>query len=399
MIPAMKHPRWYASLAFALSIGAALSPAHARSTFLDPNSATGTSAAVVVDPAPLAHTAQFLPVDEQGGIVAKGDVRAQTERVLARLDAALRKADSSLADAVKLNICVARSALTAEVTGVLARRFAGEAKPAVTIVAGALAHPDALVSIDAVAVSRSRSDSATPRHIVGTKRRFSAVTILPPTGVLYVAGLADKSDLAEATKVTLGKIVTAAEFVGLKRRDIVQLKAFLQPMTKVDVVERAVAEFFAGETVPAIVYVDWISTGVPIEIEAIVAAPADKADRSVTYHSPPGMPGSPVYSRLARIHSGARIYVSGLYGTSETSADVKDIFGQLDALLARAGSDRTHLAKATYYYSAAESNSRLDAFRPSYFDRATPPAASKARVPEVGLPGKGITIDLIGAAK
>jgi enamine deaminase RidA (YjgF/YER057c/UK114 family) len=179
----------------------------------------------------------------------------------------------------------------------------------------------------------------------------------------------------------------------------VQLKAFMQPMDEVSVAQGAITEFFEGAMVPPMVFVHWTNPGAPIEIEAIVAAPASQAGRSITHLTPPGSRASPVFSRLARIHSGRRIYISGLYGTSEARVDVADIFQRLDAILARTGSSREHLVKATYYYSDPESNARLDAFRPKYYQPTSAPAASKARVPHVGLPGKGIMIDLIAGTK
>ena len=373
--------------------------AAARVDHLDPNPATGASLAVVVDPVPLAHTAQFLPVDDRGEIIARGDVRRQTEAVLVRLDAALKTANSSLAEAVKLNISVARPELSAAVSAVLAQRFPGNAKPAVAFVGGTLPHPDALVAIDAVAVSRARTTGAAPVHYPGANPRRSAVSVLPPTGVVYVAGLADKSELGPATTVTLDKIVSAITHLGLQRRDIVQLKAFLRPMSRVQEAERAIAEFFGSDVGPPVVYVEWISPGTPIEIEAVVAAPTSPAERSVTYHTPPDTTRSPVYSRLARLHHGRRIYVSGLIGTSSAENDVTDIYRQLDDIITRTGSSREHLLKATYYFSDPKSNARLDAFRPGYYNKDTPPAASKAQVSHVGRPERGITIDMIAGMK
>ena len=50
------------------------------------------------------------------------------------------EAGSSLDQAVKVNVYVRRAPLVSEVQKALAKRFAGEAKPAVTFVEGILAH-------------------------------------------------------------------------------------------------------------------------------------------------------------------------------------------------------------------------------------------------------------------
>lgn len=363
---------------------------------IEPNKATGSSKAVVVDgDLDLAHTAQFFPLNKQGEVVHKGDVRKQTEVVLATLGA--KVGGAKLDRVVRLNVYVARSELAAAVSEVLAKEFSGETKPAVTFVGGDLLYPEALVAMDAVAISTVQSPS--PMHFHEKGSRFSYLTVLPQGGAVYVAGLAGKGDLASATRETMGKIQDAISHLGLEKHQIVQLKAFVTPITQADVVKGEIEKFFGKASVPPIIYVDWISSGVPVEIEAIVSAPASVSEKTVTYHTPPGTSASPVYSRLARIHSGKRIYLSSLYGKREPAKDVMDIYEQLDEILAKTGSSRDHLVKATYYFSDPQSNGRLDAFRPKYYSPKTPPAASKAKVKDVGQEGKGIVIDMIGVTK
>lgn len=376
-----------------------MSSVEAKIECIEPSASTGSSKAVIVDAGSLAHTAQLLPMDKQGVIVGKGNVARQAEQVLANLEGTLKRGKSGLGQVVKLNVYVARAELSEAVSQVLAKQFDGKVKPAVTFVGGDLMHPDALVAMDAVAVSKFATKNSSPMLLPGKTSRFSDVAILPSSGVVYVAGLAGKEDLASATRETMGKIEQAVAHLGLKRSDIVQLKAFVMPMSQVEVVKNEIARSFGEETVPPIVYVDWISSTVPVEIEAIVAAPATPSATTITYHTPEGTSASPVYSRLARVHSGKRIYISGLYGHSDEEQDVKEIYYKLDELLARTGSSRDHLAKATYYFSDPKSNGRLDAFRPKYYNPKTPPAASKARVKDVGQVGRGIAVDFIGVTK
>lgn len=366
---------------------------------IEPNDSTGSSKAVVVDAEPLAHTAQFLPINKRGELVGEGDIRKQSEQVLSNLQDALKKAKSGMNQVVRLNVSVKRSELSAEVSKVLAEQFSGNKQPAVTFVGGDLTHADALVAMDAVAVSKVKTRDSSPVHFAEKNSRSSQVTVLPSAGVVYVAGLAGKSDLASATKETMTKIQDAIAHLGLKRGDIVQLKAFLLPMSEAEVVKSEIEKFFGEDTVPPIIYVDWTSPSVPVEIEAIVAAPATKSTDTISFHTPPGISASPVYSRLGRVHGGKRIYTSGLYGLSEPEQDVNDIYEQLDQLLLKTGSSRDHMAKATYYFSDPQSNARLDAFRPKYYSPETPPTASKARVKEVGKVGRGISIDIIAVTK
>ena len=77
-----------------------------------------------------------------------------------------------------------------------------------------------------------------------------------------------------------------------------------------------------------------------------------------------------------RINHGKRLSTSGLTGSGKDgAAEVKDVFGKLDALLKRHGSDFKHLAKATYYVSTEAVSKALNELRPNYYDPQRPPAA------------------------
>src|SRR5688572_5451758 len=71
---------------------------------IGPSEATGSSQAVVVGEAPLAHTTQLLPLDKKGGLVGKGDINRQVSQVMDNMALALKAADSKLANVVKINI-------------------------------------------------------------------------------------------------------------------------------------------------------------------------------------------------------------------------------------------------------------------------------------------------------
>jgi enamine deaminase RidA (YjgF/YER057c/UK114 family) len=114
---------------------------------------TGTSAAVKVGNGPLLHTAQILALDGRGRLAGKGDAAAQVEQVMGNLAAILEEARSGFDRVVKVNAYVRGPEVAAAVKKALVRRFPGEAKPAVSFVACALAHPDALVALDVVAVA------------------------------------------------------------------------------------------------------------------------------------------------------------------------------------------------------------------------------------------------------
>jgi enamine deaminase RidA (YjgF/YER057c/UK114 family) len=354
--------------------------AEADIKYVEPSDVTGTSMAVVVGPAHLAHTAQLLPLDKDGRIVGKGEAAEQAAQVLDNLAAVLREVESGLHK-------------------VFTRRFRGKAKPAVSFVVGKLAHPDALVSMDAVAVTERDPRGEVKRvrcAALAGAMGGSHVAVLPKGGKVYVAGQAEKGDLAEATRKTLESLRATLKHLELNDAHVVQLKAFLRPMSAVGEVEKEMAKFFGKQTVPPLVFVEWDST-LPIEIELIAAGGKDKAKEAIEYLTPPGMSASPIYSRVARVHHEQTIYLAGLYGTKAKAADeqIEEIFATLKGLLEKTGSDFRHLVKATYYVSNDDASRKLNELRPRYYDPKRPPAASKALVAGVGVEGKSITLDMI----
>jgi len=366
---------------------------------IDPNPDTGTAAAVVVENVPLVHTAQFLPLDAQGKIVGKGDAAAQIERVLANLSAALAESRSSLDRVVKVNVSVKGPEMVAEVHKAFGKQFPAAARPAVSFVAGALPHPDALVAFDAVATTSLDLPDDVKHFSSGKLHRStgSHAAILPPGARVYVSGQAEKGkDLAEATQRTMESLRATLKFLELNDTHVVQLKAFLHPMAKVDNARAEIAKSFGDRPVPPLVFVEW-NLALPIEIELIAAAGKERKGEVIEYLTPPEVKASPVYSRVARINRGPSIYVSGLYGSKakNAEAEIEEIFTGLEKLLTKTGSDLRHMAKATYYVSTDEASKMLNDLRPRYYDPKRPPAASKAGVPGVGVEGKTITLDMI----
>ena len=99
----------------------------------------------------------MLPVDAAGELVGGGDVIRQSEQVLDNIGAVLRSAGASFDDVVRVGVYV-RDMADRERINTVRRRYFGDARPASTLVeVSALAHPGALVEIEAVALL-SRQD-------------------------------------------------------------------------------------------------------------------------------------------------------------------------------------------------------------------------------------------------
>jgi enamine deaminase RidA (YjgF/YER057c/UK114 family) len=347
-------------------------------------------AAVIVDDVPLIHTAQLLPLDDAGRVVALGDAGRQLDKLLDNLRSALRAAGSDLAQTAKLNLYVAREDLGPVVLKLLGERWPDPARPAVSLVVTSLPSPAALVALDAIAARPAPLAADAVMH-------STQAAVLPAGSRLYVSGQAERGTLREATGKTLESLSATLQHCGRSDRDIVQLKCFLQPMQSVAEVQDEIARYFRDQAVPPVSYVEWRMPG-PIEIELVAWGGPAQADAAqpLEFITPPGMTASPLYCRVVRIGRGGTIYFADLHGPQQAAGEeqLQVAFDSLRGLLAKSGSDLTHLVKATYYVTDDEIARAHNAIRPRYYDPARPPAASKAIVAGTGRGGRYV-MDMI----
>ncbi|MGC3969897.1 MAG: RidA family protein [Pirellulales bacterium] len=359
---------------------------------IEGNLQTGAAKAVVVGDVPLIHTEQVF-AKREGSDGDRSVVIAAVEQALERR---LSTIGSSLDDAVRLHFYVASDTWVSLIEDRLAKRFSGGFQPAVTFVTGNLAEAGALVAADCVAVSREAVD-------LGQVGRFDGGAILPPGDKLYVSGDAKPGDITMATRETLKSLENTLRFAKLDWSHVVQLKTFLQPIDQAGAVRAAMLEFLGDRKLPPLVFVEWRSPSLPLEIELIATVPPEHGNRGtaeVEYLTPPEMKASPVFSRAARMRSPAMLYTSGLYGDSagDSPTRVRGILREVDRLTKLAGSSMQQLAKATYYVSAEEESTDLGKIRPEFYRPDSPPAASKAMVSSVGREGQRLCVDMIAAA-
>lgn len=346
---------------------------------------------------PLLWTSQILPKPDSGETLA-----LQLANCAQQLQTLLATNQSSSQQIVRLQLCCSSAADIGAAFELLPGLFPVNQRPAVSAVVTVLPG-DALVALDATALC-----AATSKQV----QVSDGIALLPEGKRLFVAGQAESADnLAEATRKTLQSLQRTLQFLGRTEADIVQLKAFVQPMADAAKVQEEVARFYTGRSTPPLVLVEWKSSAnVPIEIELVAwGGPAEASSPAIEYLTPPFMTASPVYSRIARTSHPSLIFTGGLQHSVESSAEtaavggpaesaaaeVTGIFSQLSDVLKSAGSDLEHLAKATYYVSGEPVSLSLNQLRPRYYNPARPPAASKAMVQAVGPSPLTLSIDMI----
>jgi enamine deaminase RidA (YjgF/YER057c/UK114 family) len=271
--------------------------------------------------------------------------------------------------------------------------------PVITELKANQPHPDVVIALDAVAVGRDVKNVELIQHDRIKPFGGTAAAILPAGPRAYVAGQAEKgASPAEATRKTLESLRNTLKFMGLDDSYVVQCKSFVTPMSARDEVVKEFENHFGKGKVPPLVFVEWKSN-LPIEIELIAHAPSPKrkAWDEIDYLTPPGMTASPVYSRVARVHSEKTIYLGSFTSPlkGDGKAQVEATFAHLKKLLDMTDSDFRHLVKATYYVSDDDCSKHLNELRPNYYDPRRPPSASKAMIANVGDAQRGLAIDMI----
>lgn len=114
----------------------------------------GYAYAAVTSPASLVFTAGACPLDDDGAVVAPGDVAAQTARTMDNLVAALAASGCSLTDVAKSTVYVATSDRDDLVDAwhVVRAAFGDHDAPSTLLGVSLLGYPDQLVEIEVVAV-------------------------------------------------------------------------------------------------------------------------------------------------------------------------------------------------------------------------------------------------------
>ena len=346
---------------------------------------SGTAWSVRVPDGALVFTGQIAAAD------SAGDARAQADKALQALDAVLVEAGSDRTRVVRLNAYVADDRSIVGVQAAVAARF-GDAPPAFTLVRTPLSAAGAVVAFEAVAAT-SRAPSAVEVH-------GATAAVLPAGGKIFTSGQVVKgADLASSVKLTMAGLHRSVAHLGLKKSDIVQVKAFITPFADHAAAAREVAASFDGAPVPPTVLLEWVSD-LFTEIEVVVSArslPAH-APAPITYDWFPWLTKSPRFSHVGLVTAGTPlIFIGAIEGGDSVGArsQMKTIFERLGSVLFDAGSSYRMLAKATYYLADPQARALLGDIRAVYYDPARPPAASVLDVNGLGLAGRTAMLDIV----
>ena len=379
-------------------------PAEPSVRYVPLDAPAGMAQAVIVEGFPLVHTRQLLPLDGEGKLVGEGSAEQQIGQVLMNLETVLGAAGSGLTKLVRLNV-YADSPQTAHlVREQLSQRLGGEVRPAITAVVTPLPDPQALVAVDAVAMTSEQGDSVALQRCAGVAgdNECADASVVPRGGLVYLSGHPVKAPIAEAAGKSITALLAIVDQLKLQRSQVLQLRVFVESATAAGEVLAEVKRLFPGQLAPPVTFVQWIASA-PVEIEMIAQLPltGGKPAETVRFYTPPDVKPSPTFSRVALVQTDRQVYISGLSARTpgDGEAQVRDVFEQLKAILGETGSDMRHMVKAMYYVSDKDASTMLDKLRPEFYDPQRPPAASKVTVSGIAQVDRTLTIDMIAVGR
>ena len=132
---------------------------HPPSLFVAKHDGTPVFAQVVAVDGPmrLVHTAGQVSMDAAGNVIGRGDVRAQYIQIMENLTHCLAAVGGSLSDIIKTTAFVVDINDYRKVGDLRAKYFGPHPPASSTVQVSALANPDFLVEIEAVAALEARA--------------------------------------------------------------------------------------------------------------------------------------------------------------------------------------------------------------------------------------------------
>jgi reactive intermediate/imine deaminase len=272
-----------------------------------------------------------LAQDASGAIVGKGDVAAQTRRVLERMDEVLKAAGTSLDRVVSVTVFLKSAADFQAMNGVY-RSFWAKDPPTRTTVIADFVLPDAMVEMSMIAVPPGAERTIV--HPDGWMRSPNPYSYAIRSGdTLFLSGLVPRNgrdntavsgDITVQTRAVMHNAEELLKAAGMSFANVVSTRVYLTDTANFQAMNGVYGSFFP-ERPPARATVKAGLAGSQFLVEMTMTA--SSAARQQVGPPRAGVPLS------AGIRAGGRLYLSGVLGnTPQTKGDVA---GQTREVLAR----------------------------------------------------------------
>ncbi len=331
------------------------------------------------------YIAGALATDASGNVI-KGDIQAQTKRLLDSMGQLVKTAGSSLAQVASVNVYL-KHASDFQAMNDVYRRYWPKDPPARTTVQANLVRPDALIEISMVAIpARGERKVILPAGWAPSASAFSYGVLSGDT--LFLSGLVARNgrdnavvagDIQVQTRAVLdnaGEILRAA---GMEHADVVASRVFLADVADFQNMNAAYRPYFPQKP-PARATVRSPLMDPQFLVEITLTAVRGPHEVLVT-PGPDGAPGQANPNFSSAVRAGNRLYVAGMMGNTETNrndtkAQTGETLARVGRTLKAAGFDWRHVADGIVYITdvnnfAAMNESYREVFAADFPARAT----------------------------
>ncbi|MDO8490612.1 MAG: RidA family protein [Dehalococcoidia bacterium] len=344
--------------------------------------------------------------DDKGKVVGRGDIAAQTEQVMQNLKQAVELTGGALSDVVKLTTFITNPAYTPAVLAARSRYFPQDPPASTLLAVNALALPELLVEIEAVAVlSPKVRHHFNPASPPGQRPSYSQA--VQADDVLYVSGqvafgpdrrIVGPGDLLAQAEQTLANVAGALSLAGADIRRVAMVRNFLiNPLLFPPFLETYRKHFRSPYPANTTVMVSALAfPELMVETEAIVSLSKD-----VEFIEPSWTGKPQEYTMATRI--GNTLYVSGqvgrdrqgnLAGPGNIAAQVEQAFVNMGIVLNEAGVGYKDVLKLTAFLTNPALFPQYAEGRQKYFPQ-DPPASTTAVVPALARPDFLVEVEAI----
>ena len=396
------------SAALVLSIGAvAVTAAQSGRQVINPDASRPFSAGVRAGN--LVYVAGTVGTDAKG-VVAKGDVKAQTKQTLENIDAVLKKGGSSLARAASITVYMRNAGDFAGMNEAYATMWAKDPPARTTVVVDqAFANADALVEIAAVGIANGAERTVV--HPADWVRSPAPYNYGIKSGdTLFLSGLVSrngkdntnvKGDITAQTKTVLDNGAAILKQAGMSFADVVASRVYITDQANFQAMNAAYRPYFTATSMPARATVKTALTSPDYLVEIAMVAVKDASRKAVATPNADGsMPAPSANANLsAAIQVGNRLYLSGITGnTSSNQGDAKaqttEALTRIERTMKAAGFDWSNVADSTVYLADMSNYQPMNG---AYRDKLMKDFPARATV-GTGLMGSGAAVEIMMVA-
>jgi len=293
-----------------------------------------------------------------GTLGSGGDVKAQTKQVLDNINATLKSAGSSLANAASMTVYLRNQSDFAAMNEVY-RTYWTKDPPARTTVMVPLLN-EGLVEISAVAVpDGGERVVVNPSDWMVSPNPYSYG--IKSANTLFLAGLVSRSgkdnsaikgDMAAQTKTVMDNGAAVLKAAGMTLADVVSSRIYITDSAAFQDMNTVYRTYFPTDP-PARATVKTLLTSADYIVEVTMVA-VKGAKTAITTPTEDGKPGTKNPNLSSAIRVGNRLYVSGILGnTPANKGDVKaqaaETLVRVGRTLKAAGFDWSHVVEGMVY--------------------------------------------------